>query len=614
MNEEKIVLSTDYAKIIQDDELLCIAEIDLLHTGKSRNNTYLSKDSVMASIDTIYNKPIICILNSEVRSIAKDFKSHAKSDYEETQRICVGVIPLPEISNPRWYVDDIGIERLRMNVFLWKYYAEDVVRILASKNGESKVSIEIIPLEESLGGDSILNIEKFNFMSVALLGDNIMEGMAGSKLKVIKYSLDETLEKSFEYIERQKSNIDIFEKIKDKKGEQLKMVMGHKELENHLWALLSGQMYTRNKETYHKYYIAEIYSSHLVAWDNETNEEIKFKYNIDDEGIVHIDFTSRKVVDRDKAVRTYATEENGVESKEELKIDKSKISEDAWGGVDKGELRKKVVEAKNFKTIAKDVFLDLREGWENGEVSKMKYPVMQLDEDTLIYNRYALASAKAYAEKNNETEVLEKLKAIYKKFKLDFEIADDSYIYECGKMDYEEDTETDKQAEEEKPKVEMSADANVDASAQAELLNIEAEKNKELADEQNPKVEELKKDDNNIVIAEMEEMKGKIAEYEKEIANLRKFKEDTEARHKLFKMEEVLNECRDDLSFEKIKEFKEIACNYSLDTIDLWINKVKAEAFNSTKGKKANTFQRMDLWEQHTEKTQSNSLWSCANK
>jgi len=120
MNEEKIVLSTDYAKIIQDDELLCIAEIDLLHTGKSRNNTYLSKDSVMASIDTIYNKPIICILNSEVRSIAKDFKSHAKSDYEETQRICVGVIPLPEISNPRWYVDDIGIERLRMNVFLWK--------------------------------------------------------------------------------------------------------------------------------------------------------------------------------------------------------------------------------------------------------------------------------------------------------------------------------------------------------------------------------------------------------------------------------------------------------------------------------------------------------------
>lgn len=106
-----------------------------------------------------------------------------------------------------------------------------------------------------------------------------------------------------------------------------------------------------------------------------------------------------------------------------LKVNKSKeaMSDTSWGDVDKTELRKRVVEASNFKEIADDVFLDLREGWEKGEVSKLKYPVMQLKGDELVYNRGALGSAKAYAEKNGEEEVLKKLKAIYEHLGLDFE-------------------------------------------------------------------------------------------------------------------------------------------------------------------------------------------------
>lgn len=106
-----------------------------------------------------------------------------------------------------------------------------------------------------------------------------------------------------------------------------------------------------------------------------------------------------------------------------LKVNKSKeaMSDTSWGDVDKTELRKRVVEASNFKEIADDVFLDLREGWEEGEVTKLKYPVMEIKGDELVYNRGALGSAKAYAEKNGEEEVLKKLKAIYKHLDLDFE-------------------------------------------------------------------------------------------------------------------------------------------------------------------------------------------------
>lgn len=116
-----------------------------------------------------------------------------------------------------------------------------------------------------------------------------------------------------------------------------------------------------------------------------------------------------------------------------LKVNKSKeaMSDTSWGDVDKAELRKRIVEASNFKEIADDVFLDLREGWEEGEVTKLKYPVMEIKGDELVYNRGALGSAKAYAEKNGEEEVLKKLKAIYEHLDLDFE---EKFDCECDEF------------------------------------------------------------------------------------------------------------------------------------------------------------------------------------
>lgn len=127
-----------------------------------------------------------------------------------------------------------------------------------------------------------------------------------------------------------------------------------------------------------------------------------------------------------------------------LKVNKSKeaMSDTSWGDVDKAELRKRVVEASNFKQIADDVFLDLREGWEEGEVTKLKYPVMEIKGDELVYNRGALGSAKAYAEKNGEEEVLKKLKAIYEHLDLDFEAKFDCECDEFCDL-YEDDDDCD---------------------------------------------------------------------------------------------------------------------------------------------------------------------------
>lgn len=142
-----------------------------------------------------------------------------------------------------------------------------------------------------------------------------------------------------------------------------------------------------------------------------------------------LDLAEHEVYSKQKQVLAFAYKELEKSKKEvdglaELKVDKSKeaMSDTAWSDVDKTALRHKVVEASNFKSIADDVFLQLLDGWEDGEVSKLKYPVMQIVHgDTLVYNRGALASAKAYAEKNDEKEVLKKLSAIYKHLDLQVE-------------------------------------------------------------------------------------------------------------------------------------------------------------------------------------------------
>ena len=107
--------------------------------------------------------------------------------------------------------------------------------------------------------------------------------------------------------------------------------------------------------------------------------------------------------------------------KKTYKIDKSKeaMSTADWGDYDKATMRDKIMEAKNRDTLVKSVYLLVEDGWKDAPSEHLKYPIMQLDGDKFVYNRNALSSALAYAKQNDETEVVNKIKAIYKKLDLD---------------------------------------------------------------------------------------------------------------------------------------------------------------------------------------------------
>ncbi|MEG1044092.1 MAG: hypothetical protein RSF81_04860 [Oscillospiraceae bacterium] len=102
------------------------------------------------------------------------------------------------------------------------------------------------------------------------------------------------------------------------------------------------------------------------------------------------------------------------------KVDKSKgaMVDTSWSDVDKNSMREKIMEAKNKSTLVKDVYLLVENDWENAPSEHLKYPIMQLQGDTFVYNRNAISSAKAYAEKENEQSVIDKLNTIYNKLEL----------------------------------------------------------------------------------------------------------------------------------------------------------------------------------------------------
>lgn len=250
-----------------------------------------------------------------------------------------------------------------------------------------------------------------------------------------------------------------------------------------------------------------------------------------------------------------------------IKVNKSKeaMSEKDWGSVDKTALRKKVVEASNFKEIADDIFLDLREGWEDGEVSKLKYPIMEINDDEAVYNRGGLGSAKAYAEKNNETEVLSKLKKIYEHLGLD---EDEKESYACDEFcdDYEdqkpaeeddtqkcsEESEVDKPKEDEEQCSVVSEDSKCSADNEHNDEHDDDHHDDEDDDCDDCDFEDKPAEECKMSEEEICELKEKCASYED---NLCKLQEKCEA------YEKELCECREKL--ECCKDYEDIKARLS---------------------------------------------------
>lgn len=329
------------------------------------------------------------------------------------------------------------------------------------------------------------------------------------------------------------------------------------------------------------------------------------------------------------------------------KIDKSKdaMSETPWGDVNKTELWNKIMEAKNKSALVKAVYMVVEDGWEEAPSEKLKYPVMEIKGDSVVYNRYGLSSALAYAQKENESSVVSKVEAIYKKLGLgkeddakmakttqNFEIEgrkawakvikkvqdhegdgayvdsieDNHIIYTKGDVRYrvEADVKVDKD--------DKSVDADIkwntvkkdaDQKMAEDEAKCEDKEEKKMSDDGDRKDDDHdgKDDDDEEDFAkkctdmakQIEERDNiimdkdkKIKEMEEELADLREFKKTCMEKDKACAVESVMNEVKDFMNDEQFKALRDegMACEFA--QIDAWSNKVKAISFESVKGKK----------------------------
>lgn len=332
------------------------------------------------------------------------------------------------------------------------------------------------------------------------------------------------------------------------------------------------------------------------------------------------------------------------------KVDKSKeaMSEKAWGDIDKTDLRNKIMEASNKAKLVKDVYVLVEDGWEDAPSEHLKYPVMCFEGDTLVYNRYGLASALAYAKQEDETEVINKIERIYKKLDIDdsegkeedvkmneikfvavdignlwsrlWDVVDARANWAYSIVDiYEEDNQKfailkDREFKLYRLDFSLTEDGLVAADEVTEVKQdfIETDNMKKFAEPENvadyrfaeeddkpnedeSDIDDDDKDEQEEDMAEklaklekdIEERDNIIMEKDKELEELRQFKADVEEKEKAKSVEGIMAEVKEFLDDEAFKSYREEGMLCKMSEIDGWANKVKAASFEASKNKKS---------------------------
>lgn len=322
---------------------------------------------------------------------------------------------------------------------------------------------------------------------------------------------------------------------------------------------------------------------------------------------------------------------------------KDAVYDGEWDG---NKAKQDLIKEKNFKTLAPKVCLRLEDGWEDREVTKLGYPVMGLYDGEWRYSKKGLASAKGYAEKENEEEVLSKVEKIYKKLGLDYEGKEEDAkmnkeikfaavdigdlwgklfgalhskypngdwgsVYRIDGI-YEEDnkkftiirhknedakyrldfslTEEGLTLAEEIVKVEIEFTETDEIRKFAEPENAEKYKVFEEADSDDEDDDEEAKMSVEEMTAKISEMQADIEsrdniimEKDAELEELRKFKSDIEDKEKALFVEAVMSDVKECLEEVKFTELRDEGMACTLETVDAWSNKVKAVAFSAVK-------------------------------
>lgn len=163
------------------------ARLKVLHDGLNQNNSSLSVEAIEESIPTLANKPILAYIERDENGDATGFGGH-NSHLEIKEKdgelyvteffdeIPIGVIP--ETHNAK--VEEIdGKNYLTCDCLIWKGYSNEAYDMLV-ENEKNDVSCEMEVKALEFDDDGVMQIKKFNFLGVTVIG--VPPGMIGAEI------------------------------------------------------------------------------------------------------------------------------------------------------------------------------------------------------------------------------------------------------------------------------------------------------------------------------------------------------------------------------------------------------------------------------------------------
>jgi len=123
----------------------------------------------------------------------------------------------------------------------------------------------------------------------------------------------------------------------------------------------------------------------------------------------------------EKTDDSFTKDDWGTGSEITIKNDKESANmTTSWGDVDKTELRNKILKASNYKSLVKEVYLIVEDGWEDAPSEHLKYPHHMISGGSLVVSKDGIETALSFLNNHDpdNTSAKSHLKKHYKELGL----------------------------------------------------------------------------------------------------------------------------------------------------------------------------------------------------
>jgi len=453
MDEKKILQhEVDFTRVLYENNNISIYEVDAILLGLNRHNMSIDEECIKESVSSFANMPMYCVIDNKYNQLDSkynDFLEHFREEYPNVitrDRILpFGVIPESAIEKAK-IVERDGKQYLRIQAVVWKRLLPHVSDILKRRDGDVKVSVEFSIDKGERLPDGSIKINKFTITSIVALGSKFTEAMEGTQMKSVRFSLDN-------YINECKENYLYFSK-------QDIFDVPRNVVDNMKNGILLREKYGRGgtKQIYNN--VKQICSSNKI-YEYQLKDIFSFMSEYNGEGLSK---TSTKYIlysmyggdSGEKWITSVCNSSNAdaIKNKEgggklkKITINNTKeaaVKSESWDNPGKL-LYEPLLEAENSKSLLKEAYLIVDDGYEDAPSEHLKYPHHVVKGDELVVDEKGVQAAHQRASQSGvfSGEIKAHLEKHYKELGLSLEKFSD------GKEDEEEDRKENEKKEDTK--------------------------------------------------------------------------------------------------------------------------------------------------------------------